>query len=152
MNSFLFLRRFSVSLKIPNNYFFGRFAYKPLLNRFSVLMNYIMWFSNHFSTSSCLPHFSGSRFFRVQVFQGPGFPGSWSRFFRVRVQVLKVALTFNRFSLVWLKNFEFQIKLVWFATWNFKFRLTSENEVFAFRKYYRKIILRVTCSKYLQNI
>ena len=35
--------------------------------------------------------FSGSRFFRVQVFQGPGFLGSWSRFFRVRVQVSEVA-------------------------------------------------------------
>ena len=41
----------------------------------------------HVFLDSC---FSGSRFFRVQVFQGPGF--SWSRFFRVRVQVLEVAL------------------------------------------------------------
>ena len=75
LNSFLFLSRFSVSLKGLNNYFFRKFAYKSLLNRFSVLMNYIMWFSNHFSTSSCLPHFSGSRFYRVQVFQGLGFSG-----------------------------------------------------------------------------
>ena len=40
-----------------------------------------------------IPCFSGSRFFRVQIFQGPG-PGlsrSWSR---VRVQVLEVALSF----------------------------------------------------------
>ena len=46
------------------------------------------------------PGFSGSRFFRVQVFQGPGFygPGPGSRVqgpdpgSRVRVQVIEVAL------------------------------------------------------------
>ena len=84
MNSFLFLSRFSVSLKSLNNYFFRWFAYKSLLSRFSVLINYNMWSSNHFSTSSGFPRFSGSRFFRAQVFQGPGFLGS--RFFRIRVQ------------------------------------------------------------------
>ena len=35
------------------------------------------------------PGFSGPRFFRVQVFQGPGFSGSGSR---VWVQVLEVAI------------------------------------------------------------
>ena len=87
----MFLSRFSVSLKSLNNYFFRKFSYKSLLNRFSVLINYIMWSSNHFSTSSCVfstflkvqlflgPAFSGSSFFRVQVFQAPG-PGSGYRF------------------------------------------------------------------------
>ena len=42
----------------------------------------------------------------------------------------KKFLNFNRFSLISLKNFEFQIKLVWFETWNFKFWLTSENGFF----------------------
>ena len=83
LSPFLFLSRVSASLKSLNNYFFRRFDYKSLLNRFSVLINYIMWSSNHFSTSSCFPRFSGSRFFRVQVFQGLGFSGS--RFFRVQV-------------------------------------------------------------------
>ena len=69
--------------KSLNNYFFRRFVYKSLLNKFSVLVNYIMWSSNHFSTSSYFPSFSKSRFFSVQVFQGPGF--SWSRFFWVQV-------------------------------------------------------------------
>ena len=69
----LFLSRFFVSLKSLNSYFFRRFAYKSLLDRLPVLimLNYIMWSSNHFSTSSCFPHFSGSRFFRVQIFHGP---------------------------------------------------------------------------------
>ena len=58
--------------------------------------------SNHFSISSCFPRFSGSTFFRVQVFLGLDFSGfliffifiyffNFSRFFRVqvfRVQVL----------------------------------------------------------------
>ena len=88
LKSFLFLSRFSVSLKSLNNYVFRKFAYKSLLNRFSVLINYIMWPFNHFSTSSCFPRFSRSRFFRVQVFQGLGSSGS--RFFRV--QVLEVAI------------------------------------------------------------
>ena len=83
LNSFLFLSRFSVSLKSLNNYFFRRFAYKSLLNRFSGLRNYIMWSSSHFSTSICSLRFSGSRFFRVQVFHGPGFSGP--RFFRVQI-------------------------------------------------------------------
>ena len=68
------LRRFSVYLKSLNNFFSRRFPYKSLLNRFSLLINCIMWSFNHFSTSSCLPRFSGSRLFRVQVFQGPA-PG-----------------------------------------------------------------------------
>ena len=83
LNSFLFLSRFSVSLKSLDNYFFRWFAYKSLLSRFSVLMNYNMWSSNHVSTSSRFPRFTGSRFFRVQVFQGPGFSGS--RFFKAQV-------------------------------------------------------------------
>ena len=93
LNSFLSLSRFSVSLKTLDNYFFKWFAYKSLLSRFSVLISYNMWSSNHFSISSRFPCFSRSRFFRLQVFQGPG-PGSGSRVriqgpdpgFRVRVQ------------------------------------------------------------------
>ena len=54
LNSFLFLSRFSVSLKRLDNYFFRWFAYKSLLRRFSVLVNY-MWSSNHFSISSRFP-------------------------------------------------------------------------------------------------
>ena len=45
----------------------------------------------------------------------------------------KKLLNSNRFSLISLKNFEFHIihiKLVWFETWNFKFRLMSENKDF----------------------
>ena len=85
LNSFLFLNRFSVSLKSLDNYFFRWFAYKSLLSRLSVFISYNMWSSNHFSISSCFPCFSRSRFFRVQVFQGPG-PGS-----RIPFQVLEVA-------------------------------------------------------------
>ena len=84
LNSFLFLSRFSVSLKNLNNYFFRRFAYKSLLNRFSVLIDYIMWSFNHFSTSSCFLHFLGSRFLRVLFkvpVQGLG-PGFWSSPFK----------------------------------------------------------------------
>ena len=91
LNSYLFLSRFSVSLKDLNNYFFRGFAYKSLLNSFSVLINYIMWSSNHFSTSSCFLSFLGFTIFRVQVFQFPDFPGSRSG---IRVQVLEV--TYDR--------------------------------------------------------
>ena len=60
--------------------------------------------SDIFFTPIFIPGFSGSRFIRVQVFQGPGFSGS--RFFRVRVQgpesgsrvrvqVLEVAVLFT---------------------------------------------------------
>ena len=83
LNSFLFLSRFSFSLKSLDNYFFRWFAYKSLLSRFSVLISYNMCSSNHFPISSRFPCFSRSRFFRVQVFQGPDFSGS--RFFRVQV-------------------------------------------------------------------
>ena len=64
----------------------------------------------------------------------------------------KKFLNFNRFSLISLKNFEFHIKLVWFETWNFKFRWRQKMRFFIFRKYHRKIILRVACSKYFRNI
>ena len=71
-SEFIFiLSRFSVSLKSLDNCFFRWFAYKSLFSRFSVLISYNMWSFNHFSISSCLPCFSGSRFFRVWV-QGPG--------------------------------------------------------------------------------
>ena len=83
MNSFLFLSRFFVSLKGLNNYFFIRFAYKSLLNRFPLLINYIIGSSNHFSTSSCFPLFLGSRFFRVRVQDpGPGFRSNHCRYNR----------------------------------------------------------------------
>ena len=114
LNSFLFLSRFSVSLKSLDNYFFRWFAYKSLLSRFSVLINYNMWSSNHFSTSSRFPRFTGSRFFRVQVFQGPGFSRSrfsWVQVFhgpgfsgsgsRVWVQVLEVAVFKHLNFVIW---------------------------------------------------
>ena len=124
LNSFLFSSRFSVSLKsLANNRWF---PYKSLLSRFSVLISYNMWTSNHFSISSCFPCFSESRLFRVrvqgprsrvQVFLDPGpgsrvrvqDPGPGSRFrvrvqvqgpgseSRVRVQVLEVAGFLNAF-------------------------------------------------------
>ena len=55
-----------------------------------MLIHYIKWASNHFSTPAVFmaqvfqgPGFSQSRFFKVQVFQGPGC--SESMFFRVQV-------------------------------------------------------------------
>ena len=100
LNSFLFLNRFSVSLKSLSNYFF-RFAYKSLLSRFSVLISYNMWSSNHFSISSRFPCFSESRFFMVLVLQGPGFSVSGSR---VRFQVLEVAMKNWQNSLKLFRN------------------------------------------------
>ena len=91
LNSFIFLSRFSVTLKSLDNYFFRWFAYKSFLSRFSVLISYNMCSSNHFSISSRFPCFSRSSFFRVEVFQSPGFLGS--RFFKVqvfRVQVFRI--------------------------------------------------------------
>ena len=72
--SYLFIiSEFIFILKcLPNNYFFRWFAYKSLLSRFSVLISYNMWSSNHFSISSCFPRFLGSR---VQG-PGPGFRSS----------------------------------------------------------------------------
>ena len=64
----IFLSTFSVFL---NDYFFKWLAYKSLLSRFSVLINYIMWSYNLFSLSSCFRRFSWFRVFKVQVFQGP---------------------------------------------------------------------------------
>ena len=79
-SEFIFI---SISLKCLDDYFVRWFAYKSLFSRFSVLISYNMWSSNHFPISSCFRCFSGSRFFRVNVFQGPGFSGS--RFFMVQV-------------------------------------------------------------------
>ena len=90
LDSFLFLRRFSAFLKSLDNYFLRWFAYKSLLSRFSVLISYNMWSSNHFSIPSRFPCFSRLRFFRFQVFQGPGFSESrfsGSRFSGSRVQI-----------------------------------------------------------------
>ena len=97
LNSFLFVSRFSVCLKSLDNYLFRWFAYKSLLSRFSVLISYNLWSSNHFSISSRFPCFSRSRFFRVQVFRVQVWvwvqdPGSGSRDW---VQVLEVAVENN---------------------------------------------------------
>ena len=73
LNLFLFLSLFSVFL---NNCFFRWLAYKPLLSRFLVLINYIKWSCNLFSVSSCFPRFSWSRLCRVQVFMVQVFQGS----------------------------------------------------------------------------
>ena len=75
----MWLPRWEPSLKSLNNYFSRMFAYKSFINRFSMLMNYILWFSNHFSTSSYFPRFSGCRFFIIQVHQGPSSSGFQSR-------------------------------------------------------------------------
>ena len=65
-----------------------------------------MFFRVQVFQSSC---FSGSRFFRVQVFQGPDYSGS--RFFRVRVQVLEVARAFRFF-----RNIRYLgIQIYWFG-------------------------------------
>ena len=97
LNSFLFVSRFSVCLKSLDNYLSRWFAYKSLLSRFSVLISYNLWSSNHFSISSRFPCFSRSRFFRVQVFRVQVWvwvqdPGSGSRDW---VQVLEVAVENN---------------------------------------------------------
>ena len=107
LNSFLFFSRFS--LKSLDNYFFRWFAYKSLFSRFSVLISYNMWSSNHFSISSCFPCFSRSRFFRVQVFrvrvqgtspesgsrvQGPGLGFRSSQIITVKTVALYKALYF----------------------------------------------------------
>ena len=60
------------------------------LQNFSVITNYTMWSYNLFFASSCFPRFSWARFFRVQVFQDPGFSGSGSKV-QVWVRVLEVA-------------------------------------------------------------
>ena len=65
-----FISTFSVLL---NDYFFRWLAYKSLLCRFSLLINYIMWSYNIFSVSCCFPWFSWSWLFRVRVQDlGPG--------------------------------------------------------------------------------
>ena len=90
LNSFLFLSTFSVFLENLNNYFPNGL----LTSLFSVNKLYYVVFLSFF----CIqlfptffrvlvfqgPGFLGSRFFRLQVFLGPGFSGS--RFFWVRVQ------------------------------------------------------------------
>ena len=152
LNSFLFLSRFSVSLKSLDNYFFKGFAYKSFLNRLSVLINYIVWSSNHFFTSSCFLNFLGSRlfrvqvfqrlgfsrsmFFRVMVFQSPGFSGSRSR---VRVLVLEAAL-WNQWS-TWnpliLVSFKGTLMQIWKFFYMFVFIWKQCPENFAF------LILRI---------
>ena len=86
LNSFLqlVLNTFSVFLKSLSDYFFSWIAYKSLLNRFSVLINYtvLCGLPNFFlypavSHAFHGPGFSGSSFFRVQVqCVGPGFISS----------------------------------------------------------------------------
>ena len=86
LNSFLFLGTFSLFIKKPQQLFFQT----ACLQVSSVLINCTMWSFYLFSASSCFPPFSLSRFFqgpgfsefrffRVQVFYGPGFSGSGSR-------------------------------------------------------------------------
>ena len=67
LNSFLFLCT-SVFLKSLNSYFLRWLAYKSLLSRSSVLINYTLWFSNLFYASGCFQLFWWSKFFRVQGF------------------------------------------------------------------------------------
>ena len=63
LNLLLFLTIFSAIL---NNYFFRWLAYKSLLSRLLMLINYIMWSYNLFSVSNDFhgPGFYGSRFLR----------------------------------------------------------------------------------------
>ena len=79
LNSFLLLvsSTFSVFLKSLSDYFFSLLTYQSPLKIVSVNKLYcLMWSSNLFFASSCFPRFSWSRFFRVQVFLGPGLRSS----------------------------------------------------------------------------
>ena len=81
---FLFLSTFSVFLKSFNIYFFQM----TCLQISSMLTNCTMWSSYIFSASICFTRLSWSKFFRVQVFQSPGFLGT--RFYRVQVFLVQV--------------------------------------------------------------
>ena len=85
LNSFLFEGTFSVFLKKSQQLFF-QMTRKSLFsaNKLYYVVFLSFFYIQLFPTFSIVQVFSGSRFFRVQVFQGPGFLGS--RFFRVRVQ------------------------------------------------------------------
>ena len=109
-DSFLFLSTLK-NLKNLSNYFLRWVAYKSFLSRFSVLIDNTMWFTIQFffwhpAISNVIhgPGFSGTMFFRIQLFQGRSFfkvqifQGQvftfqgFSRFgSRIRVQVLEVA-------------------------------------------------------------
>ena len=52
------------------------------------------------------PGFSEPRFFRIQLIQGPGFLGS--RFFRTQVQVLEVAVLFKQIFIFMILLWFFQ--------------------------------------------
>ena len=95
LNSFLFLSAFSVFL---NNYlrtvFYSITIFSDgLLTSLFSANKCTMCSSYLFSASSCFSRFSWSKFFRVQVFEGPGFSDqvfqgpsfSGIRFFRIQV-------------------------------------------------------------------
>ena len=90
---FIFIHIFCLP-KSLNNYFFRWLVASLFLADFQ--WYYTIWSFNFFTASSCFPYFSwrsgfsGSRFFRAQVFKGSGFSGSGSR---IWVHVLEVALT-----------------------------------------------------------
>ena len=105
------LSTFSIFLKSFDNYFFGWLAYKSLLSRSSVLLNYTICSSNHFSASSFFPRFSWSRILSILVFQGPRFLGY--RFFRLRnfwIQVFQGSGFFGSGSRFWVQILEVAIQ------------------------------------------
>ena len=97
---------FVMCLKAPEHeYIFSKYSWNLIKNIILIIFWRVVWnYSNN-----CL---------HICVFMYVSF---WKQ---------KRFVNFNRFPSILLKKFEFQIKLVWFETWNFKFRLTSENEVF----------------------
>ena len=154
LNSFLFLSRFSVSLKSLDNYFFRWFAYKSLFSRFSVLISYNMCSCNHFSISSCFPCFSGSRFFRVRV-QGPG-PGSG-----VRVQGpgpgFRSSLSLYEYTFFFIN--EIFLKKNWNSLWKHIFYYEMQpnfyDVIFAFIMNFHKVTTKITgdrCSVYFMEM
>ena len=81
-------------------YFTAESLYRNLLVQIPLSMgfmkhNYLK--SDIFFNPIIIPCFSGYVSYRVQVFQSPGFSGSW--FSRVRIQVLEVALYYEYLEL-----------------------------------------------------
>ena len=116
------------------------FDWLTSLSRFSVLINYTMWSSNLFFCIQLFPaffiivqNFSGSRFLRVQVFQGPD-PGSGSS---VWVQVLEIA-----FLLVTFVSFYFQRYL--FSNLWYKLSATANKYRHVMTKNFSQILNQIT--------
>ena len=103
-------------------------TFKQCITLYMVLIKHNSLKSDTFFNPIFIPGFSGSRFFRAQVFQGPGFSGSGSRFQKQPCKIGKISFFRHTYKTLVLSK----LKQCFYKSCIYGFKLLSLRRVSRF--------------------